>query len=68
MKEPETDYLDDSLITVMQIHLTESPGDVLLSLTGHEDIDTSREILYKYVGLTVPKLVVLPIHSDCDKE
>lgn len=26
-KEPETDYLDASLITVMQIHLTEPPGE-----------------------------------------
>jgi HrpA-like RNA helicase len=25
-KEPETDYLDASLITVMQIHLREPPG------------------------------------------
>jgi len=25
-KEPETDYLDASLITVMQIHLNEPPG------------------------------------------
>lgn len=25
-REPETDYLDASLITVMQIHLTEPPG------------------------------------------
>lgn len=31
-KEPETDYLDASLITVMQIHLTEPPG-----LTGHPE-------------------------------
>lgn len=28
-KEPETDYLDASLITVMQIHLTEPPGNIL---------------------------------------
>lgn len=27
-KEPETDYLDASLITVMQIHLTEPPGNL----------------------------------------
>lgn len=33
-KEPENDYLDASLITVMQIHLREPPGDVLLFLTG----------------------------------
>ena len=29
-KEAETDYLDASLTTVMQIHLTEPPGDILL--------------------------------------
>lgn len=28
-KEPETDYLDAGLITVMQIHLTEPPGTVV---------------------------------------
>lgn len=33
-KEPETDYLDAALITVMQIHLREPPGDILLFLTG----------------------------------
>ena len=33
-KEAETDYLDASLITVMQIHLTEPPGDILVFLTG----------------------------------
>lgn len=33
-REPETDYLDASLITVMQIHLSEPPGDVLVFLTG----------------------------------
>ena len=33
-KAPETDYLDAALITVMQIHLSEPPGDVLMFLTG----------------------------------
>ncbi|CAF5105921.1 unnamed protein product, partial [Rotaria sp. Silwood1] len=40
-KEPETDYLDASLITVMQIHLNEPPGDILVFLTGQEEIDTA---------------------------
>ena len=30
-KEPESDYLDAALITVMQIHLSEPPGDILPS-------------------------------------
>jgi len=32
--EPEADYLEASVDTVMQIHLTEPPGDVLIFLTG----------------------------------
>ena len=33
-KAPEADYMDAALITVMQIHLSEPEGDVLLFLTG----------------------------------
>jgi ATP-dependent RNA helicase DHX8/PRP22 len=29
-REPEEDYLDAALITVMQIHLNEPPGDIVL--------------------------------------
>jgi HrpA-like RNA helicase len=34
------------MITVMQIHLSEPAGDVLIFLTGQEEIDTCAEILY----------------------
>jgi len=33
-KEPESDYLDAAMITVMQIHLSEPAGDILVFLTG----------------------------------
>ena len=46
-KEPEPDYLDASLMTVMQIHLSEPAGDILVFLTGQEEIDTSCEVLYE---------------------
>ncbi|CAB3364061.1 Hypothetical predicted protein [Cloeon dipterum] len=70
-KEPETDYLDASLITVMQIHLREPPGDVLLFLTGQEEIDTACEILYermKSLGPDVPELIILPVYSALPSE
>jgi ATP-dependent RNA helicase DHX8/PRP22 len=70
-KEPESDYLDASLITVMQIHLSEPPGDVLLFLTGQEEIDTSCEILFermKALGPKVPELIILPIYSALPSE
>uniref|UniRef100_A0A0B7B2H2 RNA helicase n=1 Tax=Arion vulgaris TaxID=1028688 RepID=A0A0B7B2H2_9EUPU len=70
-KEAETDYLDASLITVMQIHLTEPPGDILLFLTGQEEIDTACEILYermKALGPEVPELIILPVYSALPSE
>ncbi|KAL1977388.1 hypothetical protein VTN31DRAFT_247 [Thermomyces dupontii] len=70
-KEPEPDYLDAALVTVMQIHLTEPPGDILLFLTGQEEIDTSCEILYermKALGPNVPELVILPVYSALPSE
>jgi hypothetical protein len=34
VQAPEADYMDAALITVMQIHLSEPEGDILLFLTG----------------------------------
>ncbi|EJT72221.1 hypothetical protein GGTG_09087 [Gaeumannomyces tritici R3-111a-1] len=70
-REPESDYLDAALVTVMQIHLTEPPGDILLFLTGQEEIDTSCEILYermKALGPNVPELIILPVYSALPNE
>jgi ATP-dependent RNA helicase DHX8/PRP22 len=70
-KEPESDYLDAALVTVMQIHLTEPAGDILLFLTGQEEIDTSCEILFermKALGPSVPELVILPVYSALPSE
>eukprot|EP00301_Raphidiophrys_heterophryoidea_P007365 c12860_g1_i1.p1 GENE.c12860_g1_i1~~c12860_g1_i1.p1 ORF type:complete len:545 (+),score=192.20 c12860_g1_i1:51-1685(+) len=69
--EPESDYMDASLITVMQIHLSEPPGDILLFLTGQEEIDTACEILHermKSLGPLVPELIVLPVYSALPSE
>lgn len=70
-REPEEDYLDAALTTVMQIHLTEPAGDILLFLTGQEEIDTSCEILFermKALGPSVPELVILPVYSALPSE
>eukprot|EP00944_MAST-04C_sp_MAST-4C-sp1_P012343 g12343.t1 len=70
-KEPETDYLEASLVTVMQIHLTEPPGDILLFLTGQEEIDTACETLYnrmKQLPRDVPELIILPVYSALPSE
>ncbi|KAI9732300.1 MAG: DEAH-box ATP-dependent RNA helicase prp22 [Cirrosporium novae-zelandiae] len=70
-REPESDYMDAALITVMQIHLTEPPGDILLFLTGQEEIENACEILYermKGLGPNVPELIILPVYSALPSE
>ncbi|KAL9096858.1 MAG: hypothetical protein Q9165_000822 [Trypethelium subeluteriae] len=43
--EPEKDYLEAAIRTVLQIHATEPEGDILLFLTGEEEIeDACRKI------------------------
>lgn len=70
-KQPESDYLDASLITVLQIHLTEPEGDILLFLTGQEEIDYACQSLYermKGLGKNVPELIILPVYSALPSE
>ncbi|RWQ97967.1 pre-mRNA-splicing factor ATP-dependent RNA helicase prp16 [Paecilomyces variotii] len=43
--EPEQDYVEAAVRTVLQIHATEPEGDILLFLTGEEEIeDAARKI------------------------
>ncbi|KAM7274993.1 hypothetical protein ACFE04_016859 [Oxalis oulophora] len=70
-KQPESDYLDAALITVLQIHLTEPEGDILVFLTGQEEIDFACQSLYermKGLGKNVPELIILPVYSALPSE
>jgi ATP-dependent RNA helicase DHX8/PRP22 len=70
-KDPVSDYLEEALITVMQIHLREPAGDILLFLTGQEEIDTAAEILFdrmKSLGPSAPELIILPVYSALPSE
>ncbi|KAE8133348.1 P-loop containing nucleoside triphosphate hydrolase protein [Aspergillus pseudotamarii] len=43
--EPEQDYVEAAIRTVLQIHATEDDGDILLFLTGEEEIeDAARKV------------------------
>ena len=69
--EPESDYLDAALTTVLQIHLSEAAGDILVFLTGKEEIDTSCEILHermKALGPNTPELIILPVYAALPHE
>ena len=65
-KTPQSDYVEDALQTVQQIHLNEPKGDILLFLTGQEEIDTACSALterMKELGDDIPELLPLPVYS-----
>ena len=72
VKAPVDDYLEAALTSVMQIHLTEGPGDILVFLTGQEEIDMACQILHermmKLSDLKPTPLIPLPVYSALPSE
>eukprot|EP00403_Amphidinium_massartii_P006124 CAMPEP_0178378190 /NCGR_PEP_ID=MMETSP0689_2-20121128/4302_1 /TAXON_ID=160604 /ORGANISM="Amphidinium massartii, Strain CS-259" /LENGTH=1033 /DNA_ID=CAMNT_0019998259 /DNA_START=10 /DNA_END=3111 /DNA_ORIENTATION=+ len=65
-KAPEANYLDAVVITILQIHLTQSLGDVLVFFTGQQEIEEATDaIAFKTRGLgtQMGELIVLPIYA-----
>jgi pre-mRNA-splicing factor ATP-dependent RNA helicase DHX16 len=44
-KAPEANYLEAAMVTVLQIHMMQPPGDILVFLMGQEKIEAAEEIL-----------------------
>ncbi|EJS44034.1 prp22p [Saccharomyces arboricola H-6] len=68
---PQMDYIEAALDCVMDIHINEGPGDILVFLTGQEEIDSCCEILYdrvKTLGDTIGELLILPVYSALPSE
>ncbi|KAL8139986.1 hypothetical protein V2J09_006007 [Rumex salicifolius] len=66
-KAPEADYLDAAIVTVLQIHVTQSAGDILVFLTGQEEIETAEEILKhrtRGLGTKIAELIICPIYAN----
>lgn len=65
--EPERDYLEAAKRTVLQIHQSEDEGDILLFLTGEQEIESAcRELseeARKLEHANFPELVCLPLYS-----
>ncbi|RYY32306.1 ATP-dependent RNA helicase, partial [archaeon] len=61
------DYVDAAVKQVLAIHLSMPPGDVLVFMTGQEDIEATCEVLAQRVeelgSSRVPPLLVLPMYS-----
>ncbi|XP_071716383.1 probable pre-mRNA-splicing factor ATP-dependent RNA helicase DEAH2 isoform X5 [Rutidosis leptorrhynchoides] len=64
-QEPERDYLEAAIRTVVQIHMCEPPGDILVFLTGEEEIEDvcckiAKEV--RNMGDQVGPVKVVPLY------
>ncbi|KAJ1983645.1 DEAH-box ATP-dependent RNA helicase prp43 [Dimargaris verticillata] len=67
--QPEPDYLEAAINTVLQIHASEPEGDILLFLTGEAEIENAcRQVDDRCQALAssarVGPLLVLPLYSS----
>ncbi|GMK53866.1 hypothetical protein CspeluHIS016_0104520 [Cutaneotrichosporon spelunceum] len=65
-KSPCEDYVDSAVKQVLQIHLTSPKGDILVFMTGQEDIEATCSVIEERLEqLDDPQpLAVLPIYSQ----
>ena len=55
------------MVTVLQIHVTQPLGDILVFLTGQEEIETCQELLIersRKFGSKIKELLVVPIYAN----
>ncbi|CAI0390747.1 unnamed protein product [Linum tenue] len=68
---PEKDYVDAALVTIFQIHLEERHGDILVFLTGQEEIEAVERLVQerlRQLPESNRKLVTVPIFSSLPSE
>ncbi|KAL4868155.1 hypothetical protein BDV12DRAFT_106713 [Aspergillus spectabilis] len=66
LESPAEDYVERSVKTVFDIHQQEGEGDILVFLTGREEIETAIQLISERAAALHPKsqtLLPLPLYS-----
>ena len=66
-QDPERDYLEAAIRTAVQIHACEPPGDVLIFLTGEEEIEDACMKIRREIGNAGDKVgdvKVIPLYAS----
>jgi pre-mRNA-splicing factor ATP-dependent RNA helicase DHX16 len=71
-QQPEANYLNAAITTIFQIHTTTPPqGDILVFLTGQEEIEAAEQNLQetcRKLGNKIRELIVCPIYANLPSE
>lgn len=65
--QPEANYLAAAITTVFQIHITQGPGDILVFLTGQEEIEAMEANLQetaRKLGPKIKEMIICPIYAN----
>lgn len=65
-RSPVEDYVDQAVQQVLSIHVSMDQGDILVFMTGQEDIEVTCELVQRRLEALndPPKLSILPIYSQ----
>lgn len=69
--QPEANYLAAAITTVFQIHTTQGKGDILIFLTGQDEIEAAEQNITdisRKLGSRIPELVICPIYANLPSE
>ncbi|KAI1637046.1 P-loop containing nucleoside triphosphate hydrolase protein [Biscogniauxia mediterranea] len=64
---PEANYLTAAITTIFQIHTSQGQGDILVFLTGQDEIEAAEQQLTdtaRKLGNRVKELIVCPIYAN----
>ena len=65
--QPEANYVAAAITTVFQIHITQPSGDILVFLTGQEEIEAMEANLQetaRKLGSSVKEMIICPIYAN----
>ena len=70
-QQPEANYLQAAVTTIFQIHISQGKGDILVFLTGQEEIEAAEMNLQetaRKLGSTIPEMIICPIYANLPTE
>lgn len=71
LEDPTEDYVERAVKTVFDIHASEPGGDILLFLTGREEIDTALQMIASQAAALHPRaqsILSLPLYAGLTSE
>lgn len=71
LEEPAEDYVERAVMTVFDIHSSEAEGDILIFLTGREEIDTTIQLIADRATSLHPQaasILPLPLYAGLSSE